>query len=115
MRNVFRTNVPLRPLVGCSIGGGIMIIGGVLELLLGVVAEGRELEQVTGPQTAVTATLIPAASDEAIASVAARAHEAGRRGHGDPDPASAKCPGHPARRAPTAARIRGRLTGRYHL
>jgi hypothetical protein len=74
-------------LVGCSIGGGIMIIGGVLELLLGVVAEGRELELVTPPADP---------------------------GHGDPDPASAKCPGHPARRPPTAARIRGRLTGRYH-
>jgi hypothetical protein len=59
MRNVFRTNVPLWLLVGCSIGGGIMIIGGVLELSLGVVAEGRELEQVTRPQTAVTATQIP--------------------------------------------------------
>ena len=59
MRNVFRTNGPLRPFVGCSIGGGIMIIGGVLELLLGVAAEGRELEQVIRPQTAVTATQIP--------------------------------------------------------
>ena len=40
--------------IGYLIGGGIMVIGGIVELLPGVAAEGRELEQVARPLTAVS-------------------------------------------------------------
>src|ERR1700742_1307196 len=39
--------------IGYLIGGGIMIIGGLVEVLLGIDAEGRPLEQVARPLTAV--------------------------------------------------------------
>jgi MFS family permease len=40
--------------VGYVIGGGIMILGGIVELLIGVKAEGKSLEDVTTPLTATT-------------------------------------------------------------
>jgi hypothetical protein len=39
--------------IGYLIGGGVMIIGGVVEVFLGVDAEGKPLEQVARPLTAV--------------------------------------------------------------
>ncbi|MFE0104939.1 hypothetical protein [Streptomyces sp. NPDC059009] len=39
--------------VGYLIGGGIMVAGGLVELLLGVNAEGKSLEKVATPLTAV--------------------------------------------------------------
>jgi MFS family permease len=39
--------------IGYLIGGGIMVLGGVIELLFGVKAEGQSLETVTKPLTAV--------------------------------------------------------------
>ncbi|HEX2317514.1 MAG TPA: MFS transporter [Streptosporangiaceae bacterium] len=48
--------------IGYAIGGGAMIVGGVVELLLGVPAERKELEQVARPLTAVTATQVPRAT-----------------------------------------------------
>jgi MFS family permease len=39
--------------IGYLIGGGIMIIGGLVEVFLGIDAEGRPLEQVARPLTAV--------------------------------------------------------------
>jgi MFS family permease len=40
--------------IGYLVGGGIMIIGGVVEALIGINAEGKSLEQVTPPLTEVT-------------------------------------------------------------
>jgi hypothetical protein len=39
---------PFRLFIGYVIGGGIMIIGGVVELVLGVAAEGRNLGRLPG-------------------------------------------------------------------
>jgi hypothetical protein len=39
--------------VGYLIGGGVMIIGGLVEVFLGIDAEGEPLEQVARPLTAV--------------------------------------------------------------
>jgi hypothetical protein len=39
--------------IGYLIGGGIMIIGGLVEVFLGIDAEGKSLEQVARPLTAV--------------------------------------------------------------
>jgi MFS family permease len=50
-----------RLFIGYVIGGGIMIVGGIVELLLGVAAERRGLEQVARPLSAVTATQVPRA------------------------------------------------------
>jgi MFS family permease len=41
--------------IGYLVGAGIMIIGGVVEWLIGINAEGKSLESVTKPLTAVTA------------------------------------------------------------
>jgi MFS family permease len=49
---------PGRLFIGYAIGGAIMIVGGIVELLLGVEAEGRELEQVARPLTAVGGTRV---------------------------------------------------------
>ncbi len=38
--------------IGYLVGAGIMILGGVVELLIGINAEGRSLEAVTKPLTA---------------------------------------------------------------
>ena len=44
--------------IGYLVGGGIMIIGGLVELLFGINAEGKSLEDITKPitSTAETAT-----------------------------------------------------------
>jgi MFS family permease len=52
---------PFRLFVGYLVGGGIMIVGGVVEVLLGVKAEGRGLEQLARPLTQVTSRQIPRA------------------------------------------------------
>ncbi len=39
--------------IGYLIGGGVMIIGGLVEVFLGIDAEGKPLEQVARPLTAV--------------------------------------------------------------
>ena len=39
--------------IGYLIGGGIMIIGGLVEVFLGIDAEGKSLEQVARPLTEV--------------------------------------------------------------
>jgi len=41
----------LRLFVGYLIGAGIMLIGGLVEVFLGVQAAGKSLEQVTKPLT----------------------------------------------------------------
>ena len=52
---------PSRLFIGYALGGALMIVGGVVELLLGVAAEGKELEQVARPLTAVPASQVPRA------------------------------------------------------
>ena len=52
---------PSRLFIGYTLGGVLMIVGGVVELLLGVAAEGKELEQVARPLTAVPASQVPRA------------------------------------------------------
>jgi len=39
--------------IGYLIGGGVMIIGGLVEVFLGIDTEGKPLEQVARPLTAV--------------------------------------------------------------
>jgi MFS family permease len=39
--------------VGYLVGAGIMLIGGVVEMLIGINAEGKSLEDITRPLTAV--------------------------------------------------------------
>jgi MFS family permease len=51
-------NNPSRLFIGYAIGGGLMIVGGIVELLL-VAAERKELEQIARPLTAVAATQVP--------------------------------------------------------
>jgi hypothetical protein len=41
--------------VGYVVGGAIMILGGIVELLIGIKAEGKSLEDVTEPITSVSA------------------------------------------------------------
>ena len=52
---------PSRLFIGYALGGVLMIVGGVVELLLGVAAEGKELEQVARPLTAVPVSQAPRA------------------------------------------------------
>ena len=52
---------PSRLFIGYVIGSAITIAGGIVEVLLGVKAEGRQLEQVARPLSAVTATQVPRA------------------------------------------------------
>ena len=56
-----RATIRLRLFIGYTLGGVLMIVGGVVELLLGVAAEGKELEQVARPLTAVPASQVPRA------------------------------------------------------
>jgi MFS family permease len=55
-------NDPSRLFIGYAIGGAMMIVGGIVELLLGVPAERRQLEQVARPLTAVTTAQVPRAT-----------------------------------------------------
>jgi MFS family permease len=48
--------------IGYVIGGSAMILGGVVELLLGVPAERKELEEIARPLTAVATTQVPRAT-----------------------------------------------------
>jgi hypothetical protein len=41
--------------IGHLVGAGVMVFGGVVELLVGINAEGKSLEDVTKPLTAVAA------------------------------------------------------------
>ena len=41
---------------GSAIGGGIMVIGGIVELAIGIKAEGKSLEAVTKPLTSADTT-----------------------------------------------------------
>jgi hypothetical protein len=41
--------------IGYLVGAGIMIVGGIVEVLIGIDAEGKSLESVTKPLTAVAA------------------------------------------------------------
>jgi MFS family permease len=53
--------------VGYLVGAGIMILGGVVELLIGINAEGKSLETVTKPLSATTTTTPPPAPAAAAA------------------------------------------------
>ena len=81
-------NNPSRLFIGYAIGGGLMIVGGIVELLLGVAAERKELEQIARPLTAVTATQVPRApmpENSLLAKLqAARPLIGGRLTTGDP-------------------------------
>jgi hypothetical protein len=48
--------------VGYLIGAGIMILGGVVELVLGIPAERKPLEAVARPLSLVPATAVPRAA-----------------------------------------------------
>ena len=52
---------PTRLFIGYLVGAGVMIIGGVVDVFLGVDAEGRSLEDVATPLSAVTSS--PRATD----------------------------------------------------
>ena len=41
--------------IGYLVGGGIMIFGGVIEIIFGINAEGKSLEEVTKPLTSTDA------------------------------------------------------------
>src|SRR3954454_5172955 len=47
---------PTKLFIGYLIGAGVMIVGGLVEVFLGVDAEGKSLEDVAPPLSAVTAT-----------------------------------------------------------
>jgi MFS family permease len=53
--------------IGYLVGAGIMLIGGLVEVFLGVQAAGKSLEQVTKPLTSVDGGTVPAASAEPAA------------------------------------------------
>jgi hypothetical protein len=46
-------NDPFKLFIGCLAGGGIMIIGGIVELLLGVPAQQQPVEAIAQPLSAV--------------------------------------------------------------
>ena len=48
--------------IGYVIGGGIMILGGIIEIIFGINAEGKSLEDVTEPLTATGSEPAPAQS-----------------------------------------------------
>ncbi len=41
--------------IGYVVGGAIMVLGGIVELLIGIKAEGKSLESVTKPLTSTSA------------------------------------------------------------
>jgi MFS family permease len=61
---------PFKLFIGYLIGGGVMIIGGVVEIVLGIAAEGKSLEDIARPLSVVR----PAAE-----SAAESASDLGRR------------------------------------
>jgi MFS family permease len=46
--------------IGYVVGGAIMVLGGIVELLIGIKAEGKSLEDITKPITSVGAEAAPA-------------------------------------------------------
>lgn len=75
-------NDPSRLFIGYVIGGVIMIAGGIVEVLLGVAAQGKELEQVAPPLLVVAATQVPRAplaQTQAAHSYPARVTDGGGR------------------------------------
>jgi hypothetical protein len=46
--------------IGYLVGAGIMAIGGIVELLIGIDAEGKSLEDITAPLTAAPKKPSPA-------------------------------------------------------
>jgi len=48
--------------IGYLIGGGIMIFGGIIEIIFGIDAEGKSLEDVTKPLTAADEPAPPASA-----------------------------------------------------
>jgi MFS family permease len=46
--------------IGYLVGGGIMIVGGVVEIVFGINAEGKSLEDITKPLTSTSAEAAPA-------------------------------------------------------
>jgi MFS family permease len=48
--------------IGYLVGAGIMVIGGLVEIFLGVNAAGKSLEQVTKPLTSVSDKAAPSAT-----------------------------------------------------
>jgi MFS family permease len=54
---------PFKLFIGYLIGGGVMIIGGIVELVLGIAAEGKPLEEIARPLSAVRMGAAESASD----------------------------------------------------
>ena len=54
---------PFKLFIGYLIGGGVMIIGGLVEVVLGIAAEGKSLEEVARPLSAVRVAAVESASD----------------------------------------------------
>jgi MFS family permease len=52
---------PFKLFIGYLIGGGVMIIGGVVEIVLGIAAEGKSLEDIARPLSVVRAAAESAA------------------------------------------------------
>jgi len=53
--------------IGYLVGAGIMLIGGLVEVFIGVQAAGKSLEQVTTPLTSVADKAAPASAEPAAA------------------------------------------------
>jgi hypothetical protein len=45
---------PFKLFIGYLIGAGVMVIGGIVEIFLGIDAEGKALEHVAAPLSVVT-------------------------------------------------------------
>jgi len=54
---------PFKLFIGYLIGGGVMIIGGLVEVVLGIAAEGKSLEDIARPLSAVQMAATESASD----------------------------------------------------
>ena len=54
---------PFKLFIGYLIGGGVMIIGGLVEIVLGIAAEGKSLEEIARPLSAVRMAAAESASD----------------------------------------------------
>jgi MFS family permease len=54
---------PFKLFIGYLIGGGVMIIGGLVEVVLGIAAEGKSLEEIARPLSAVRMAAAESAPD----------------------------------------------------
>ena len=54
---------PFKLFIGYLIGGGVMIIGGLVEIVLGIAAEGKSLEEIARPLSAVQMAAAESASE----------------------------------------------------